>query len=205
MCMGGGGDSGAAESRRLEDERNARINEGMSSIDKTYGDFNDDYYGLFEKQAYDLQRPDLNRNYRKATDDATYGLARSGMARSSAAANLFGDLKERYGQADLKARDDARSLASERRQQVEGSRNNMVAQLNATANPQAVAQSSIAQAKTLTAPPVYSPITNAFADFSGLFADAMQNRRSGAPGWWQQIGSSGSSVSGNNGSVRYVP
>lgn len=203
MCFSGGGDNGAAESRQLEEARNARINEGMGQIDKTYSGFNDDYYNLFEKQSYDMARPDLAHQYRDATDNATYGLARSGLARSSAAAHLFGQLSERAGQADLKARDDARALASERRQQVEQSRNTMVSQLNATANPQAVAQSSIAQSKALTAPPVYSPVTGAFADFSNLFADAMVNRRSGAPGWWQWPTTSASGSSGR-GSIQEI-
>lgn len=202
MCFqgGGGGSGGADESRRLENERNARISEGMGAIDQNYAGFDDGYYNLFEKKAYDIARPDLVRQYGDATDQATYGLARAGLSRSSAAAKHYGDLKERFGQADLKARDDARQLASERRQQVEQSRNTMVAQLNATANPQATAQASIAQAKSLTTPPAYSPITNAFADFSNLFADAATNRRAQIPGWWQQILPRGGSGSGSSGS-----
>lgn len=184
MCIfGGNGDNGAAEARQLENERNARINEGMARIDETFSPFDADYYKNFQAKAYGLTAPDIKRQYRDASNQATYGLARSGTSRSSAAAKLFGDLNERFGQVDLKAMDDARALADQRRSDVESTRSNLVTQLNATANPQAAAQSAVAQARALTAPPVYSPITNAFADFTAQFADAQQQRRAGNRGW----------------------
>lgn len=194
MCFGGG-DDGSEQMRADEQARNARIEEGMGSIDKTFAPFNNDYYKIFQNKAYDLNKPDIDTQYNDAYKTATYGLARSGQSRSSAAAKAYGDLEQQRGRVEQTVSDSARSRADALRSSVETSRGNLVAQLNATANPQAAAQAAINQAATLTQPPTYSPITDAFAQFTGQFADQQSARRAGYPGWGFDIFSPSSSSS----------
>lgn len=203
MCFFGGGDSGAGDARRLEEERKAHINEGMARIDETFAPFNSGYYADYENKYRDLGIPDVNTQYRDAVQQTRYGLARSGNLDSSAASKAYRDLRERNTQAELKVSDDARAASAAQRAAIESSRNSVVSQLSATENPSAAAQAAAAQAATLSRPPTYSPITGIFADLSGLFASNEQARRAGLPGWGWGV-TSQSSPLGSPSSVKTI-
>lgn len=177
------GDSLSEPTRRLEEERKARINDGMASIDTTFAPFNADYYKGYETAYRDQAMPDINRQYRDATQQTRYGLARTGNLDSSAAAKAYGDLRERSNQAQLKVADDARSAASGQRQSLEGARTALTQQLSATENPSAAAMSAANQAAVLSRPPTYNPITDIFANATGHFANNEVERREGREGW----------------------
>lgn len=195
---GGGGDGGAG----AEAERQRKITEGMRSIDQTFGRFTPDYYGEFERKAYAQTEPDIETQYKDAVRNATYALSRGGNRRSSAGANAYADLKERYDRAKLEANDRARQAAAARRSEVESARSATVSQLNATADPYAAAQAAARQAESLTAPPAYSPVTDIFSQWTAQLADAQSRMRAGTGrGWGQQLGFGSG---GSPGSVRQV-
>jgi hypothetical protein len=178
-----GGGAPHDNSREIEQQRQARINQGMQNIDQTFGQFTPDYYTQFQQTAFDQMSPDIEKQYKDAVKSATYSLARGGNLRSSAGADFFGDLQEAYDRARLEANDRARSMATDRRSQVESTRGNLVSQLNATADPAAAAQSAINQAQLLTTPPAYSPIGNVFAGLTAQVADAQAQNRAGTSNW----------------------
>lgn len=182
MCFGGG-DSASGDSRALEEERKARINQGMSRIDETFAPFNAGYYSDYEGKYRDMAMPDINQQYRDALQKTRYGLARTGNLNSTGATTAYRDLNTRNDQARLKVSDDARAASANQRQAVEGSRQNLTSQLSATENPSAVAQSAVNQAALLSRPPTYSPITDAFAGLTSAFALNEQARQNGRPGF----------------------
>lgn len=182
MCLGGG-DSASGDSRALEEERKARINEGMGRIEETFAPFNAGYYNDFEGKYRDLAMPDINQQYRDATQKTRYGLARTGNLDSSGASIAYKDLATRNDQARLKAADDARAASAGQRQSIEGARNTLTTQLSATENPSAVAQAAVNQAAVLNRPPTYSPITNIFSEVTGALARNEQARQNGRPGF----------------------
>ena len=68
MCMptGGGGGSGsdaAAQQQQQEQARQARIKAGNASIDKTFGQFDDNFYAGRSKAYTDWAQPQLEDQY----------------------------------------------------------------------------------------------------------------------------------------------
>lgn len=190
MC-GPSGDGGAAAARQNEQARQSRVNQGMNSIDAAFSGFNDDYYADFEKKNLDMARPNIAMQAREANDKTLFGLARSGNLGGSTAAKQYGDVATRNDQALLQASDTARAASSGLRRDVENQRDNLVGQLNMSADAGAAANAATTSAATLTRPPTYSPITNIFADVTGQIAQNEQARRLGQPGWGFGISPSG--------------
>lgn len=190
------------DSRAIEQARQARVNQGMQSIDSTFAQFNPEYYQGYENSAYALTQPDIERQYRDAVRQTTYALARGGNVRSSAGSHAYSDLEEARGRALLEARDNARSKADRRRADVETTRGNLVSQLNATADPSAAAQAAINQSQLLSAPPVYSPIANVFSNLTAQVADAQSQNRAGVNNWATRL--FGAPSTGSRSSVSYV-
>jgi hypothetical protein len=184
MCYpSGGGDNGSAAARAQEEQRQAQINQGMDSIDKTFAPFNDQYYADFEKKNLALATPDIAKQKQDATNQTLYGLARSGNLDSSTAAKQYGDIENRNTQAIQQASDTAHNAAQGLRSDVEAERSNLTSQLNASADAGAAANEAATQAKILTRPPTYSPVTNIFSDLTGQIAANEQARIQGYPGW----------------------
>jgi len=187
-------------SRQIEEERQGRIREGMGRIDETFAPFNDAYYQGLETTAMNTFQPDIDQQYQDAVRQATFALSRGGNMRSSAGADAFRRLRERRDTAALEASDRARGIAGDRRREVEGTRNTLVSQLNATADPTAAAQQAASQAALLTAPPTFSPIANIFGALTQQLADAQSYNRGGVRNW--ATGIFGAPAGGNPDSVR---
>ena len=182
MC-GPSGDGGAALARQNEQARQNRVDQGMRSIESAFSGFNDDYYADFEKKNLDMARPNIAAQAREANDKTLFGLARSGNLGASTAAKQYGDVATRNDQALLQASDTARAASSGLRRDVENQRDNLVGQLNMSADAGAAANAATTSAQVLTRPPTYSPVTNIFADVTGQIAQNEQARRLGQPGW----------------------
>lgn len=204
MCIPSGGGNGSDQSRRMEQERQAKIQSGMAGIDAAFAGFDDAYYADFEKKNLDMAKPNIARQAREANDTTLFSLARSGNLGSSTAGTQYGKVKERNDQALLQASDTARAAATGLRSDVESERSNLVGQLQATADSGAAAQSAASQAAILTRPPTYSPITNIFADVTGQLASNEQARRLGQPGYGFGIASPGISAPTKGRSVEVV-
>ena len=203
MCFdSSGGDSASGDSRQLEEERRARINEGMASIDNTFAPFNSDYYTDFENKYRNLGIPDVASQFRDAMQKSRFSLARAGNLDSSAAGQTYKDLAQRNNQALLKVSDDARTASAQQRGAIEGARSSLTSQLSATENPSAVAQAAVNQAAVLSKPPTYSPITDIFANVTGALASNEAARRWGNPGLGFDL--AGPYPRGNKGSVTQI-
>jgi hypothetical protein len=182
-------------------DRKNRVSQGMNSINAAFSGFDDDYYADFEKKNLDMARPNIAMQAREANDKTMFSLARSGNLGGSTAAKQYGDVATRNDQALLQASDSARAASSGLRRDVEGQRDNLIGQLNMSADSGAAANAAATSAATLTRPPTYSPITNIFADVTGQVAQNEQARRLGQPGWGFGFSTPGTSSPFQNKSV----
>ena len=155
----------------------------MHDINHIFEPYNDAYYKNYEDNYIAQSRPDLDKQQKDANQDVLFGLARTGNTKSSVAAKAYGDVRDQRARTDLQVADQARAASGDLRNNVEGTRNSLVAQLNATANDQAATDAARSQAISMSRPPIYSPITNAFAEITNQFAMNEQARRAGNPGW----------------------
>lgn len=156
----------AAVARQEEDGRQSRIRAGTASIDRTFGKFDDDYFGDIAKSYTDFARPQVEEQLGKAREQLTFALARGGIMDSSIRSNQNADLQR---EADIQFQDVAdqgRKYATTARNSVEDARANLVATLQATADDTGTANAAINRAQALTSGPTYSPVGQLFTDFS---------------------------------------
>jgi hypothetical protein len=173
MCTGGGGgDGGAGQARADEAARQARIKEGSANIDKSFGGFNDAFFGGRAKAYTDYANPQLADQYARTQQNLTYNLARQGLTASSEAARNAGELQRQYN--DNRALIAAQGLdaANQARSQVEQNRSELLAQLNATSDPAAASASAVNRAGVLAQQQSFSPLGQLFANTTGLLGNA---------------------------------
>lgn len=168
---GGGGDNGAAEdARRQEEARQARIRQGMSSIDSAFMPFNDDYFGGKSKAYSDYYLPQLQQQFDDANAALRLQLSASGLGNSSAGAYGTAKLAKEFAdrQADIAAK--GGDYAGQARQQVQDMRNQLTSQLNATSDAGAAAQAAQSQAyASMNRPNAFEPLGNAFTQLARLY------------------------------------
>lgn len=174
MFGGGGGgstnNSYTQEIRNEEVERQDRVRTGTKRIEDMFGSQFDD--GFYDKQASNYlsyAQPQLADQSKQAQKQLTFALDRRGALDSSSRSSLEGDLAKRTGIAATEIKDKANQFKTEAMAGVEGARGDLLNTLNATGDVEATVNSANARAKVLSQPTPYSPIAQAFVDFtSGL-------------------------------------
>lgn len=201
MC-GSSGDDGSAEARRREEERQARIRQGMASIDQTFSQFDDSFYNKRRDAYQAYAMPQLEDQYTDALGTLTAALSRSGLLQSSVAASKGGDLKRDYSLQRQAVVDQSIDAATSARRDIANSQQSLIQDLYATADPAAAASAAQARAKIATQQPSYSPLGILFQNVASGLADYQEGRaynRAFAGG-----GGGGASYGGSNNSGRVV-
>lgn len=169
MCFGNNSaseaDSTAQELLNREAIRQSNIGLGKANIDTAFGQFDDGYYGAYKDAYQGNYAPQVDDKYKSAVAKTLVTLAGRGMDRSSLGAAKQGELADKYIEAKQTVASDADNAANQLRAQVEGAKSNLYQLNSAAADPSAANAQAIGQAKTLVAPPAYSPIGEIFASF----------------------------------------
>lgn len=164
---GGGGGSYTDDIRQEEAARQERVRTGTKRIEDMFGEqFND---GFFDKQSSNYlayAQPQLADQSKNAKKQLTFALDRRGALDSSSRSSLEADLAKRTGIAETEIKDKANQYKTEAMAGVEGARSDLLNTLNATGNVEATVNSANARAKVLSQPTPYSPIAQAFVDFT---------------------------------------
>ena len=169
MGGGGGGDDGA---KKAEKKRQGRIAQGMNWINQTFGKYTDDFFNTRMQDYLSWANPQVEDQYGKAKEELTYALARQyGTTQTSTAAEKQAELAKAYGLAKTAQVEQGQAVANQARGNVEDARTNLVAQLNATADPDAAASAAIRQSELLNKTDPYTPLGELFANVTeGLAA-----------------------------------
>lgn len=185
MCIpsGSGAKKQAKQQRADEEARKARIASGMASIADTFGKFDEKFYGDRTKDYIDYATPQFERQLRDTRDNLIYALSRTGNLKGSAAIRKNNDLNYEADVARTGIANDGVNKTNELRNQVENSRSNVVAELNATGDSSAAAQAAIRNATNLATPVGYSPLGNLFASFAQSAAAIGSNAGNGFSGF----------------------
>jgi hypothetical protein len=196
----------AAQARRDETARQGRISEGRASIDAAFTPFNDDYFKGVEQDYLGYHLPQIDDQYKKAQEQATYALARSGNLNAGSASNrVFADLLEEYNKQRTLYGDRALGAAGEARAQVEQNRQELYGQNVASADPTAAAGAAAASVGKLRLPQQYSPLGTLFADAIGSAATGIVAEREGYPGFQVGIRTPQTTTGSARSSGRVVP
>lgn len=176
MCGGGGGGGNSAavdeqrrqaeEARQREEKRKADILAGTARIDENFNRFDDNFYGQ-RRQAYlDYATPQLDQQLAEARKQLTFALGGAGQLRSSAATDRLGRLMQDYELQRAGLVSEADNQAQQLRTQVANSRNTLIDQLNASADPDAAYNNSLARASLIQSTP------NSFSPLGQLIGNA---------------------------------
>lgn len=184
MCIpglfggGGGGDGGAAEQRAREEARQARIRQGITNIDDTFGRFDDQFFAGRAKAYSDFATPQLDDQLTDTKKQLIFALSRGGNLNSSTGAERFADFREAGDRARRQVESRGLDYANRARTDVERQRSDLISILNATADPEAAASGAINRVESLSATPAFDPFTATFGNLlSGLTGTTAGDKR----------------------------
>lgn len=172
----GGGDDGSKEARKREEQRQARIRQGMGVINQNFSAFNDDFYNKRRDAYVAYATPQLNEQYDDALTKLTAALSRSGALQSSEGAKRYAKLSKDFSLQRQGLVDKGVDQATQARSDLENARTSLVNDLYATADPNAAAAASAARAKIASQTPGFSPLGQVFQDITQGFADWAEAR-----------------------------
>lgn len=167
----------ADEARVKEEERRTRLLAGTQAINRAFdGGWQDSFFGNYRKAHEDVYLPEVEDKFNTAKDQLTFDLARSGLLRSTAAADAQADLLRQRADNEAAVRADADTRILALREQVNSDRQKAVNQLYATENPEIGANAALDSVRTIqSSSPGYSPLGDIFS----VATKAVQNYQQG--------------------------
>lgn len=180
MNFGGGGGNGSSAARDAEQQRQARIQSGVSQIDGIFNQFDDNFYNK-RRQAYlDFATPQLNDQYADARKQLTYALDRSGTTDSTARTTKEAELAKMYDTNRRTVDDNALNYENTARTNVAGAKSDLIGQLSASGDNASAVNSATARAASLSTPDAYSPLSQLFSGFTNALQTQASLEAAGA-------------------------
>lgn len=140
--------------------------------EKVPGQFTDDFYHNLENNYLDYYQPQLSRQESDADRNLKINLARSGNLTGSVGARQIGRLAEDKATQERALSDNALQYSNNARTKNEGTRANLIGQLENGAGIENVANQAAAAVDASTAPPAFSPLGDLFKNYSSAVANA---------------------------------
>ena len=189
-------DNQAALTEQYQTGQSAELAAGTKSVNDAFAQFTPDYYDQYIKDYANHYAPQVYQQYGTATNDATFGLARTGNLQSQTAADQYGDLARQKGNALDDINNAAIGATTTLQNNVESARQNLLgqvtsaatlgspvtpgsadavtAQFNNTTNALSNIRSSAGDTiNTLTATPTYSSLGSLFSSAAGSASAAV--------------------------------
>lgn len=165
---GGGSDSGD-QIRQQQQAQQAQIAQGVQDVNKTFSGFTPGFYagraGAYEKYAL----PQVQDQYQKALGNTTYSLARAGLLKSGAADYLDTSLNREMTKQLQGVANTGIGQAQQLESNVNQQKNQIVAQLQASADPSTAAQQATAAASQFSAPSTFAPLGQLFGSWQNMY------------------------------------
>jgi hypothetical protein len=159
--------------REQEEERQRRIDAGMSGIESAFSGFDDNFFNQRASAFSDFATPQLQDQFSDARENLIFALSRGGKLDSSTAAEKFGDLNQRLTEGQQDIANKGLDFANTARSGVEDARAGIVSQLFATEDADSAVSAALNRSKALTAPPAFSSLGNYFQNISAGLASSL--------------------------------
>ncbi len=148
--------------------------EGVFGGTATSGGYEPYYQKAYQAQL-DYALPEVDRQFKEAQRQLTYGLARQSMGASSVAGDLASQLEGNRQQAVQGAQEQARSARDTMQTNVENERNNLVQMLNSTGELDQVMNMAQSRQGLLQSPPALQQMGPLFQNATASLADMYVN------------------------------
>jgi hypothetical protein len=150
---------------------------GVDSKTTTEGGYGEDYYQKRATAYNDFALPQLQEQYKDQQKALTYALARGGNLGSSLASQKSGALDKDYALQQQSVYDTGQDYANKARSDVATNKQNLVQLLQASADPDAVANIAQSQAATMSQMPNFSPLAPVMTNVAGSLGTYLQNQQ----------------------------
>ncbi len=160
--------------RDAEDQRQAAIAKGKSSIDDSFKQFDDPYFANYAQAYKDAQNAPLADQYGIAKDKLIAALAGRDTLESTGGINAMSQLNKTNEDAQGSIGAAATDAANGLRTTVNNAKTGLYAENAAAADPLAAATTSQATAGTIVAPQSQPTMSNVFAGALAPFATAQK-------------------------------
>jgi len=137
---------------------------------------NSPFLDQLQQSFLDFATPEVQRQAGTARDKTIQQLARRGTLESSVGAEKTADVERQRGEALSRIAARAGEIRSRRAGDIEKSRNSIIAQLEASGNASAAAQSAINSAQNLSAVEEFQPLGELFRVGLGTGADVLRQQ-----------------------------
>ena len=152
----------AARARAEEEARQARIGTGMEQIRGVFSDMSP-VLGQREEAMRGFYEPQLNKQFDRAKEDLTFGLARAGQLTSSTAGRRQGDLGDAFALQKTALEGDIASDLASTQQRMNQQRAQIESALRASGDATAATDAALNSAVTFRQDqPTLSPLGNLF-------------------------------------------
>lgn len=168
-CCGSGGSDSAEEARKLEDERQARIAQGMTNINEAFKGFNPEFYQQRANAYTNFAMPQLGEQAQQTQQQLIYGLGNRGLLGSGVAADRNAAFQRELQRQKQGIVDAGQGQANELQREIESNKSQLVNQLQISSDPNAAAQGALGSAQAFSAPSTYAPISNLFQNFANMY------------------------------------
>lgn len=156
-------DNSAEIARQREEERQARIREGETRINESFGQFDDPFYSGRRDAFTGYYLPQLRDQFEDARKKLIYSLARSGNLNAGTGASQLADLKKALDLNRTQIGGQAQDFVNRTKTDVESAKQDLFAQNRSAADPSKAASSAAAQVGLLTPLPSFNPLADVFA------------------------------------------
>jgi hypothetical protein len=165
----------AAEARQREAERQARIRGGTAQVDQTFQGFDDNFFNQRRDAFMGYYQPQLEDRFKDAREQLTFGLARAGTLRSSAAADKQTRLGQDYELQRAGIASKADADVGQLRSRVNAEKSALVSQLNATGDADRVSNEALGRSQMLMQDrPSYDMLPDIFGGIASGIGNAFQ-------------------------------
>lgn len=191
----------AASARQQEAERQARVDQGRATIDQSFAQFGDPYYDKVKADYLSYYNPQLDEQYGEARKNLIFNLARNSILESDAGTTQLAKLEKKYKDQQAGLGNAAAGAANDARGRVENERTTLHNLNMNAADPALIGERATAASANVSAPPVYSPLGQIFADVINQGAQGITLQAKGYPGFGAGFPKLNFGNSGNSGYV----
>lgn len=159
------------EIRRTEEERQGRIRQGQSIIDKAFSQYGQPYFDKFRNEYVAAPLHDIEEQHSQARDKLTAALAGRGVLGSTISANAMADLEGKRIGARGRVSDEASDAATAFRGRIESAKGSLYDLNTSAADPNMIASRAQGELTTLVPPKQTSSMAGLFNDVLAPFVN----------------------------------
>jgi hypothetical protein len=191
----------ADETRRREEERQARINAGVAAVRDAFKGYDDAYYDRQRSAFVAANEDTLRKQQAQEGEQAFYNMARVGTLNSSMGNRMRGDLAAGFARQNNDLFQGAEDYVAQQRDQVFNTQSQLEAQVRSSADETGAANMATAQAGNINRTP--SASSGAWlAPAIQTVAGGVKNYNSGQEAGFYSA--AGAKLFGNDGTARTV-